>query len=647
MKFLKRKELLLRKMLNFIVTNKVTNYQELCDNFNLSRKTISNYLNDLDKILTEHNATLVRRQNYGIYVEGDLTKLEVLSSQMDDEMYNNSKEERHLLLLITLLSKNDYVTIQDLADQIYVSRSTLENDLRRIRLFLKNYNIAISTGRNGIKMNASDKSRRLLIKKITQDYFGGKIFINDSRNILSLDERWETHMQNLFDKDLLSNILETLNNFLEICNGNYSDYEIQALAIHLIVTVDNLNRLNNEPSKTGNVNFLVQDTIKLVNIIEKKFNVSLSIDQKQSINMHILAAQKKDDDVLEDNSVEIGEIKRFLKAVLRDDLQNEEFLTGLSIHLYSAIKRSYAGINVYNPYTDEVKKTFLAAYEEAVLLKEKIKEVFHVYLNDDECSFIALHYQSLFESSQYRDSRIKAIIICNYGIGSSRLLEQRINKYFASEIKILDVVSYNDFNLKNINADLLISTVPIEVEDIKCIVVSPVLMNAEMQVLKNTIYEMQEDFSIGARYVFQLLDSNLIFVENETSNKNEVIKKIGEELATNGYADIDIVESAINREKISTTAFENVALPHGDMKYIKQSKIVILVNKKGIQWGNDIVNVVMFMALNKQVSQYISEVYQFITNVIDDNIVMKKLINCDGENAILNTLYEKANAKEK
>ena len=86
----------------------------------------------------------------------------------------NTPEERQNYILMRLLDLNDYITIQDLADEIYVSKSTINRDLTFIEKWLNTEGLKLIKKPNkGLKVCGSEKNMRsaiasLLSKTITK-----------------------------------------------------------------------------------------------------------------------------------------------------------------------------------------------------------------------------------------------------------------------------------------------------------------------------------------------------------------------------------------------------------------------------------------------------------------------------------------------
>ncbi|WP_312522965.1 PTS sugar transporter subunit IIA [Anaerospora sp.] len=85
-------------------------------------------------------------------------------------------------------------------------------------------------------------------------------------------------------------------------------------------------------------------------------------------------------------------------------------------------------------------------------------------------------------------------------------------------------------------------------------------------------------------------DRNLIFINNELSNKAEVIEFLGSQLVQSGAVHLDYVQAMHKREQdIGTYITEGVAIPHGteaSRSLVRKAAIVVVKIPRGVEWIN-------------------------------------------------------------
>lgn len=112
----------------------------------VSSKTIRNDVKELNEQLESYDAYVssTRGKGYQLIIQNERLFQQFIQSQHDpqDDIPSNH-QERVSYLMEKLLMSSDYNKIEDLADELYISRSTLQHELKHIREILKKYDLAL------------------------------------------------------------------------------------------------------------------------------------------------------------------------------------------------------------------------------------------------------------------------------------------------------------------------------------------------------------------------------------------------------------------------------------------------------------------------------------------------------------------------
>ncbi|WP_167815086.1 BglG family transcription antiterminator [Sporolactobacillus shoreae] len=626
------------QIIKFILAQKKTRYADISNYMKLSKRTVAKYLDAIDDIIKPFDLKLVRKQNNGIYFEGDVRPL-FQPLVTSGNGIPGTKDERVLYIFSQLLMNFDFVTIQQLAENMFVSRSTVEGDLKEVKAFLEKSHVSLSYGQKGIRIETTERLRRDLVSKLIRMYWGRGSYAKKENGKLTRDIKLPSDLEHLFDSDTLNKVLSSLDEFFYRSRLDFTDYEFQSLAIHLIIAVERIKK--NKFLATNNTKFeLEQNTLMLIEILQEKFQIKIPEEEKNYINIHIIAVQRKamkqDDLIWEDDLIRKNSVAKFLKSNLNLTSYDDELIKGLTLHLLSALKRLHLGLTIFNPYTSQAKRFFPEAYEYALDLKCRILQKYGVDLNEDETAFIALHIESYLERNK-ANPELKIVVVCSSGIGTSRLLEQRIHKYFQNDINITRVLSLQELNETEITEDIIISTINIDAVSVPVVVVSPFLNNQDIEQIRR-IKNSLTGSMINSSHFVTLLDPRLIFINPDLKYRDEVIQFISAKLVSFKLAKPEIFQSALEREKLSSTAFNNISIPHAQIDYVLDPRIVVLISKKGIVWGEETVNIVFFIALNKKVHKEIESIYQYFNEILEDSSKLNKIKNANSREEVLAVL---------
>jgi mannitol operon transcriptional antiterminator len=170
--------------------------------------------------------------------------------------------------------------------------------------------------------------------------------------------------------------------------------------------------------------------------------------------------------------IEKAEIE--LGIYLEDD---EELLIGLVRHLEPTINRIKLNLDIRNPLLDEIKEKYKNLFQVSKKCAAILAAEEDIDVPESEAAYIAMHLGSAVERKRKPVQKFRAAVACTSGIGASRLLASRITKEFEN-IEITSLISTLDFenqNLKELNLDLIISTVAIPESEIPVIIVNPLL----------------------------------------------------------------------------------------------------------------------------------------------------------------------------
>ena len=620
-----------------ILDEGVTHYKNIEHNIGMSRKTVNKYLNEIAEEIKPFNVELIRKQSVGIYFAGDTAKIR--SSLQDGELKanNESPQEIKLAILSLLLTTNKHITIQKLSDYYYVSRTTLEEYLKQIKSLIEKQGAKLQSDEKGIFINASENIRRKLMSQLLGFYWGDSLKVKhntDLKMIINVPDE----VKSIFDQVIFKDVVATLNQFQKASSIKFNDYQFQSLAVHLMIAIQRIK--NKEIIKADSElssHPLSKNTILLSNLLEENFGFAIPVAEQAYINIHILAAESdqkaRSGSKRDQENSKNGELSQFLKSNLTH--YDEVLINNLILHLVPALHRFELGLSIKNPYKDSIKGNFPYAYNQAVDLSIEIEKRFSVNINDDEIAYIALHIESFLERRE--EKRVKTVIVCSTGLGTARLLEQRIKKYFSDELEVNRVVSVSELMAAPLTEDLIISTVELDIQQ-KNVVVVPPFLDVQSKGKIQTALDKLNKFQEKATGFMNLVEPDLIIVDNQKINRDQAIKKVCKCLCDKQYALPRIAEAAIEREKVASTEMDFVAMPHAPIKYVKTPRIAIYLNSHGIDWDKGKVNIVFFMAMNESIKGSIDQVYSYFNAILEDKKLLKSLCRLTSKQEIIRLL---------
>ena len=525
----------------------------LSEEIGCSTKTIQSEIKDINK--NGKDGKIISIRGIGYKIEGSFDDIAIPSQYLG----NVDRIDYIIKNLINLTTKpENTVKLEELADSMYISVSTVKNDLKEVKSILKKYNISVvSKHKQGIAIQASEDD-------ITS-------FILD---ICSKKDN-ELNLKDFLSEKVSNNIFNLKNIILNMLGREHlvlSDTEFKNLCSIIFIKLSRSN----------------QDESEFIQAYIKDYIIQRELIMNDDKNKEKI----------------IRAIKKFCKnlkiATSIDLSQDEIFETCLYNHINSIYKKMKLGINQYGVLPIDIRIKYPYAYELGKIAKKTIEEELGLKLDDEEISNIAVHVGGAIERSEHNQKKkvFKVIIVCVSGLGTSMLVKNKLEYLFEGKIEIVKIIPAYLIDYINVmEVDFIISTVDIKCERVPVITVSPLLNDNEVKIIEKFMKTGKMYKEVETRDLF---DRNLFFTDLDFNTKEEVIEYMGSQLVNQGVIDDEMKKSFFDREKIATTEIGHmVALPHGANGKILKNKIAVGILKNPIHWTLDDVRLVLILAIDK------------------------------------------------
>lgn len=172
------------RLLNFFVVNDSVTMDDLVAFGHVSERTMCKYIRQLNDDLDGIAQILEQQHRYYLQVK-DYTRLtKIQMGHLKKELDFNNTDKRDAYILKTLFECHDYVTLDSLAEQLMVSKTTLNRDLKRLRSHLMTYHAKVtSMTNNGIKLVVSRAYEvPSIIDHFIYDYFELSKLVSQKQN---------------------------------------------------------------------------------------------------------------------------------------------------------------------------------------------------------------------------------------------------------------------------------------------------------------------------------------------------------------------------------------------------------------------------------------------------------------------------------
>lgn len=140
---------------------------ELAEKFEVSQRTIRNDLKLINELLKEMDLGKIRLVGGRIICPSSFGQ--VLKAVPKDDLYTYklSQEERIEIAASFLINTVEYITMSVIADNLVVSRSTVINDLSKIKAYIVQGNLKVLSHPNkGLRVEGKESDKRLFLMNI-------------------------------------------------------------------------------------------------------------------------------------------------------------------------------------------------------------------------------------------------------------------------------------------------------------------------------------------------------------------------------------------------------------------------------------------------------------------------------------------------
>lgn len=589
----------------------------------VSSKTVRNYLAEIEQSGILGSLRLIKKPSVGVCLVGpavDRAELQNRIPEPKDLVYSELSPEARRYYILKTLFKNRYTyTIQLLADDLYVSKSTVVQDLTCVQQWLEKRGLKLQRKPNrGLWIEGDEYIFRNAMIDLYSEAQKAPLVLPD-QEIEKLDYRIDfvnyTKIKQLFPRlDLygLQTILQQAEQKLGYC---FTDEAFINLVVHIAIAVERV--------KQGKQVIMDEDRLErlagseefdvarwMVIRIEELFGSNIPLAEVGYISLHLLGARVQRSiridnlqEVLaaEDQAfIELADrITHVVSDILRVDLTKDKLLsTGLVLHLRPMVMRVRYGIKLRNPLLERIKREYTSIFGATWATNEIFESLFGITVGEDEISYIAMHIGAAAERLK---RKIKTVVMCASGLGTSQLIAIKLERALP-ELEITAIISATNYNNQDLvdSADLIISTVPLKEKGGNMVCISTLVDSKDIMRIQGAIKGRRtknEPFSTPES-LREIVSAELCFARETLRSREAIIRKYGGILEQLGYVCEGFIDNAVQREKITSTEIgKGIAIPHGADEYVNESKICVITLTEPVRWGSGEVDVVILLAL--------------------------------------------------
>lgn len=512
-----------REILSQLITkteySQTMSIQDLAEMFKVSSRTIRYDIEQINDYLKENHLQPLNLGKQGVInTQADITKARESLSEEGFYSFKLSREERVCFSAVMMICSDDYITLSEIADQLFVSRSTIIQDLEHIKSFFRERHLyVLSHSNKGLLLEGREIDKRNLLIDMIQ-----------SENSIFKAEPIFQHLTQCLSKNLkidledISMIEKIINEAEHIYGRFLTDQSFVQLRNYFQLSLYRLRKAHyveygdDKNSKwdmaKGMIDQIQQFIVKeipdteiyyVASVLNRMKYIKKTTSNKEIVKMQVIT-------------------RNFIEKISKDIHRNLQgdyiFYENLINHLESTFS-TLGDRFAINSVVDEI----LQRYPEVKQATERNVYVFEEYvgrkLSEEEIAYIVVHICAAIERNKNETVRYSVVLVCNGGIGTSQLLLARLEKFF--HLDVIDIIPAHDIENMNMDdVDAVISTISLEGKEIEYIQVDPLLTDEDCIRVGEKLSKIHPKVS----------EKETISEENQDSLKSlETIKDILEE----------------------------------------------------------------------------------------------------------------------
>jgi len=598
-----------------------------------STKTIRNDLVFLEPLIEQHHVRLVRKPGVGVYLEGDFfDKQQLLNTlKQPSPHFTLTPEQRRQHLLQSLLLNKSSQRMKDLELDYYVSRATIHADIATLNESLKAFQCEIVFDKtHGLQLMGDETHQRQVmahfgpLEPLVEYVMDGsqkskQTFIERFNDVLNLD---------------FNEIEMIVNEAQHQLGYTFSTEASLNLIVHIAIAIQRAKQGFDVTLSDDLFSALSSqkeyDIAKVIaQRIERHFDVTLSSSETIYLCLHFLGAKRikelqlKQLSISSDTQALEDTITRFIRKVQSSMglfLENDAALfNSLLLHLKPTINRLMYGLSLQNPLYEEIKFNYSSIYSAVEQHSHLFNEVYHIHIPPNEIAYLVLHFAAAKERNV---TMIRTLVMCASGLGTSQLIVSKLKRTF-NNLQIVDVIASFDVSYyKEKDIDLIISTIPLE-SSIKTIVISPLLSDYDISMIKHSLVDVKKQPLPAMRFL-----PHHVWIDVEVNNKEELLQLMVEQLIKEGYVSEAYLQSILEREQLGPTLISStLAIPHGEAKHVNQSITLWVRLSQPMIWAmNESIQQVMLIASTQEEESIHIQLMHNLMNHLEDETWEQQLL---------------------
>lgn len=606
-----------------LLQNETLPQDELAQRLSVSTRTVRADITALNALLASHGAQFIlsRGNGYQLKIDDAARYHSLQNSRPRALRVPRTGQERVHYLVVRFLTSAFSLKLEDLADEWFVSRATLQSDMAEVREWFNRYSLTLETRpRHGMKLFGSEMSVRACLTDLLWE-----LAQQDSLNPLVTEIA--------LNAGVPDQLIAVLHDTLTRHHIRLTDEGELFVRLYCAVSVRRisegypLSEFNAEDVEE-NVRDAARDIATALSQLADK---ALSPSEENWLCVHIAARQIQEIAPsainADDEEALANYILRYINTHYNYNLLNDAQLhADLLTHIKTMITRVRYQIMIPNPLLDNIKQHYPMAWDMTLAAVSGWGKYTPYAISENEIGFLVLHIgvglERHYNVGYQRQPRV--LLVCDAGNAMARMIEAVLQRKYP-QIEVTRTVTLREYELtENISEDFVISTARISEKAKPVVMIAPFPTDYQLEQIGKLVLVdrtrpwMLEKYFDAAH--FRIIDTPV--------DRQTLFQELCSQLQAEGFVGAEFLDSVVEREAIvSTMLGDGIALPHSLGLLAQKTVVYTVLAPNGIQWGDETAHVIFLLAISKSEYEEAMAIYDIFVTFLRER-AMTRLCRC-------------------
>lgn len=336
----------------------------------------------------------------------------------------NNQSDRIGKILYLLLNQHRPVSYYDVENSIFISHSTLLNDLKLVNNVLQRYQLEMMRGSNKIMIDGSESNKRRCILE-------ENLMVANAAAVMAGQD----------NDDLMRKIKDVLVETFVSYKHPVSEVELNNMIVQLLVALQRMENyffIDADDFETKlETDFELEMARDIMNRLSLVFNrripdaeinyFALYMRGRGNFSSSDAISQEVDDLVLD----ALREIRNAYNIDLTNDVN---FRIALGLHCTPMIVRLQYDMQMKNHLVDYIRQNYPQGFDIATFFASVLQKRFNKKVEDGEIAYIAIHMYKALTNLQNNSGTKRVLVISSLRRSENILIRQVLFKWFGDQI---------------------------------------------------------------------------------------------------------------------------------------------------------------------------------------------------------------------